>query len=777
MAEGELDIDPEALDDFRDAIKRGIQSRPPRKVLDDIRKNFVKYPAEASGKMKEAMESTVDIAPAIGPDGKPNQTSYCQNYRQIFLSFHNVPRNMREIPDAVMAIFNGVSLHEVGHIIFTKEFADEWSKWMGRQRNSEIAHRVVNLIEDARINYRLSRMLRIQGPTLLNFDRLHSASWLNGIENMCKVTKAHYEKEGDSWSGKLPNRVLLSIAEVRGLFSHLLGGLPDKLMVDWFPHATKEQLEDIAKFEAILQKAKRFSNFNDQLKPAANALYDIESKYSTEDNKDRRKGPPEKPEKPEKPKDGEGPEGPEKPRERPGGPQQAYRCPHCGSKASPKPIKSSATQEMAVASGKKIRQFICPDCGELIDVEVDEGQDDGEGGKPGEGEEPEDEGEPGEGKEPGEGDEPGEDEEPGEEGKPTKQSDTPTDINDLDPTAWIPTFNGGKMDEPDAPESHLREWLEHDKATEEELERKKELNKERGKRGGVGSGKSVKPPDVNLSDFNERRSRLSKQITEMKDMLKFKTAPKMVTQKYQQRGRMMPGILARAALAAQRSPVQDIYQRRQFQYEENDVIMALLVDMSGSTDIETMKDSFVLLSEAASSWMPQENFSLWAFGDVFQRIKDFTEDYQHIKGRIGGMACLGGTMLGPPLGMIGKLFHEMRKRGGVKMMLVLSDFALGDPDDAIAYLDKMANEENIIPMLIANGGGDESVEGARQAARAAFQWCGGRYPIILMPRTVDLPRQFFKVYKLFADMNPKDIDSGRWREKVKGNLQAYGGGP
>jgi hypothetical protein len=332
--------------------------------------------------------------------------------------------------------------------------------------------------------------------------------------------------------------------------------------------------------------------------------------------------------------------------------------------------------------------------------------------------------------------------------------------------------------EPDAPKPVVKEWEAHNQATEVELQRKRELNKEaqKGKKGGGGGGKDIKPPNIDLGDFNERRIRLSKQIREMKDLLKLKSAPKLITQKYQRGGRMMSGILARAAVTGQRREVRDIYQLPRYLYEENDMMMALVVDMSGSTDPDVMKDSFVLLAEAASSWMPQENFSLWAFGSDFQRIKDFTENYDHIKGRIGGMDDLGGTVLGPALAKIGKMYHEMRKRKGVKMILILSDYELSDPE-SIAYLDKMAVEDNVIPMLIANCGRDESVEGARRAAIHAHAFCGGRYPIVLMPKTVDLPRQFFKVYKLFANMNPKDLESGRWRDLIPGNMAAYGGSP
>jgi Mg-chelatase subunit ChlD len=332
--------------------------------------------------------------------------------------------------------------------------------------------------------------------------------------------------------------------------------------------------------------------------------------------------------------------------------------------------------------------------------------------------------------------------------------------------------------EPDAPTPVVKEWKAHDKATEVELEKKKELNKEaqRGKRGGGGAGRDIKPPELNLGDFNERRIRLARQINEMKNLDKFKTAPKMVTQKYQRGGRMMPGILARAAVTGQRREVRDIYQLPRYQYEENDVMMALLVDMSGSTDEDVMKDTFVLLAEAASTWMPQENFSLWAFGSDFQRIKDFTEDYQRIKGRIGGMKDLGGTVISPALFKIGEIFHEVRRRRGVKMIIILSDFQLSDPE-AIEFLDKMANEENIIPMLIANGGRDTSVEAARMAGIAANKWCGGRYPIVLMPQVIDLPRRFLETYKVFASMNPKELESGRWRERFKGSVQTFGGSP
>jgi len=766
--EGELDIDPEALDDFRDAVKKGKSARPPQRVMDNIRKNFVKYPAEASGKMAEAIEATVDIAPPINPDGKPNSTSYCLNHKAIFLSFHNVPRNMRDIPDAVMAVFNGLALHEVGHIIFTKERWEEWDKWRKRQSNLVIANRVINLIEDARINHRLTRRFeRLQGQALLAFDRVHAASWVYGIEQMCKATKARYEKEGDSWSGKMPARAVVSLAEVRGLHIHLLDGLPDKLVNDWFPNVTQEQLKDIQDFENILQKAKRFSNFNDELRPAASALYDILAKYQKIDDQDRQKGKDKKKEKqpkkkPEEEGEGEG-EGEGEPEEgEEGEPQE-------GEEGEPGPSGEGEPEE---GEGEGEPQ---PGEGES---EGEEGEGEGE---PGEGE-PGEDGEPGEGEGegyPGPG-EPGEDGEPGEgEGKPSKADrDTPSDIGDLDPAAWLPTFNDGHM-EPDAPKGIVKEWKEHDRATEVELERKKELNKEaqKGQKGGGGAGRDIKPPDINLGDFNERRIRLSKQIKEMKDLLKLKSAPKLITQKYQRGGRMMSGILARAAVQGQRREVRDIYQVPKYQYEENDMMMALVVDMSGSTDENVMKDSFVLLAEAASSWMPQENFSLWAFGSDFQRIKDFTENYEHIKGRIGGMGNLGGTVLSPALAKIGKMYHEMRKRSGVKMILILSDFQLSDSVESIAYLDKMAVEENVIPMLIANGGYNESVEAARMAAVEAHRWCGGRYPIVLMPKTVDLPRQFFKVYKLFANMNPKDLESGRWRDKIPGNMTAYGGGP
>jgi hypothetical protein len=642
-SQAEPDEPEESIEDFKDAVRRGKETTLPWREKEFIRKNFIKAPMLRRG---------LDFEVTLEVDPKATTSYTTMDFLHIYLSWMNVPRNLRSYPDAVIAIWNGVALHEAGHVILTKRVESDYAAWRAVHHNNPLAMFVENILEDSRINHKLVKEnMGVLGDALFEALHINSFSWLHGLE--LKAEK-EIKKQGPDWTGKLPKETTISLMALKGLYYKHLGNKFDEFLAKYYPKATQEQLKDIDEAASIVSLARSMSAWKGFLEPAAKRLYQLMVKYS----------PPGK----TQPPDG--------------------------------PVR------------------------------------------------------PGDGSKPGRGDEGG--------GVPIDKGGTP--VEDL------PSDYGGDL-ETEAPDDIKKEFESKDEAEREKERKAKEEQKKASRFAGKGAGEMVPYPLPDMSDYSMRRDRLARIIQQMKDKLKLEASPKFVKESYRQAGRLMSPILAKAVVSARRMPITDIYQRTTITYEKQEAIMMLIVDLSGSVDFETMKDTLLVLSEAAAGWMPDENYACFVFAANYMRLKTFNESYQHVKGRIGGLPGrsypgrldMGGTTLLPPLLTARDMFKEIRRRPGMKSLLILSDFWLSDNHDEVrAVLADMNEKYDAIPILIANSQG---VQATRESAKSARDL--GDWNIIEMPDIEMLPGEFFKVYKKLAYTERK-------RQKWKG-LRPGGG--
>jgi putative cell wall-binding protein len=125
---------------------------------------------------------------------------------------------------------------------------------------------------------------------------------------------------------------------------------------------------------------------------------------------------------------------------------------------------------------------------------------------------------------------------------------------------------------------------------------------------------------------------------------------------------------------------------------------------------------------------------------------------------------MNGTMFAPPLETIRKIYHEINRKNVVKMLVILSDFGFADSNSAWNVMEQMVREENVIPILLANGGNNH-IANTDAAINTANVWCDHKFPVAGLYKVNDLPTAFMAAYKHFALMPTQDIISGAWKKK------------
>ena len=276
-----------------------------------------------------------------------------------------------------------------------------------------------------------------------------------------------------------------------------------------------------------------------------------------------------------------------------------------------------------------------------------------------------------------------------------------------------------------------------------------------------GEGKTGTPQkEMRLTDspvpnepaYRARRDRLASIISRMKNRLKAEARPKYEQERWKRQGRMMQGIMALAYVNAPRTPMTNIYQSNIMRLEKSELTLSLVVDLSGSTPLQTMIDVLTIIAEVAGGWLPDHRWAIYAFGDSFQKIKNFEESYSNTKARIGGLDYLGGTELATALQKVSDDYRTL-KAPGPKVNIIVSDFELyGDDPERTRGMIKKMDEMGIRTICIAH---DRSVADTAASARLAKSMCD---KVVEMPMLSDLPDKFFEVYKGIAF----DIRGKRW---------------
>jgi hypothetical protein len=228
-------------------------------------------------------------------------------------------------------------------------------------------------------------------------------------------------------------------------------------------------------------------------------------------------------------------------------------------------------------------------------------------------------------------------------------------------------------------------------------------------------------------------------------MLKFEAKPKYESLKFRPQGRMMQGLVAGAFVQARNRPVSDIFSKSIVKYETEETTLALVVDLSVSTDFETMMNTLTIIAEVAGQWLPDENWAIFAFGDKFQKVKTFFEQYETSKFRIGGMKELGGTELGVPLFKIREMFKKLKQKPGNKICIIVSDFGLygDDPARSRVQVQRMKKEANVETICIVNTHESYMEDAVKKAQKLSKH-------VVRMPNVGRLAIEFFKIYKKMA---------------------------
>jgi len=554
----------------------------------------------------------------------------------IYITYNSVPENLRAYDDVVFIALKGETLHEAGHIKYTVEVDQQYKDWAKRLHASELTQLIRNLVEDARINFRMSEPFRHGvGENLKDWHRVLGASW---VWTERKEIAEMATKTGPDWKGVPPQKEIINrFIAIKGLYGR--DAEVDELIKDYFPNMPQEWRDDMNKGAEILRKARTHRIWLKELFPDANNLYRIMQKYAPDGVEGAGEGRPQY--------GGDGPS------------QPIDGMPSDEDKPEGRIVKGGG---MSAANW------------------------------------------------------------PAPYGK--KELEAPTDL-----------VAGAEAAEED----------------KEKKQAQKIATKGRGFGAGPGTGEDIEYPRPDEAAYKRRRDSLASIIQRMRNMLKFESKPKYETVRYKPQGRMMQGILAQAVVQARNRPITDIYSKNTVRYEKSETTLALVVDLSGSTDFETMVNTLTIIAEVAGMWLPDENWGIFAFGDRFQKIKTFFEQYETTKYRIGGMQGLGGTELGVPLFKIREMFKKLKQKPGNKVCIIVSDFDLfgDDPKRSKVQIQRMKKEANVQTICIVNTHEHYMDEALKRASNLSKH-------VVPMPNVGKLADEFFKVYRRlsYQDSDP-----------------------
>lgn len=562
----------------------------------------------------------------------------------IYITDKVVPSNLRGYEDVEFAVFKGVTLHEAGHVKYTLAVQPDWEKWQKQLHNSELPALIRNLVEDSRINFRMSEPFR-HGVGLNLKDALSvvGAAWVNTER---KQIAALATKAGKDWPGLPPKKEIINtFIAIKGLYGR--DKEVDEIIKDYFPKMAQEWKDDMNKGAELLVVGKTKRIWLD-IRAIAQNLYRIMQKYAPD-----------------------GTEG--------GGTAGEGRGGGGGPGGMGKPVDGMPDEDNK-PEGRVVR-----------------------GGG-------------------------------------------------MDPGMWPSPYGKKEVEAP----GELVTEAEDKQVKKEEEEKQLKAGKGRGFGASKGTGEDIEYPKANEVAYKARRNKLASIIQQMRNMLKFEAKPKYETIKFRPQGRMMQGLVAGAFVQARNRPVSDIFSKSTTKYEKEETTLALVVDLSTSTDLETMLNTLTIIAEVAGQWLPDENWAIFAFGDRFQKVKTFFEQYETTKFRIGGMRDLGGTELGVPLFKIREMFKKLKQKPGNKICIIVSDFLLygDDPARSKVQVHRLKKEANVETICIVNTR-EFQMEGSIKEAQKLSKH------VVRMPNVGHLAKEFFKVYKRFSFQENDPMFPGR----------------
>jgi len=206
----------------------------------------------------------------------------------------------------------------------------------------------------------------------------------------------------------------------------------------------------------------------------------------------------------------------------------------------------------------------------------------------------------------------------------------------------------------------------------------KEKYSKGGKKVSRGLGLEIPAPKPDIEEYEKIVKRVKNEINRLLNLLK-KTQVWINEKKdYQKYGRLMSKIISKAYVNSLRNRVENIHTLNINKPKEQKIFLAILVDLSSSVKTIEAKESLTIFSEVASKWLNDSEFCVIVYGDNYLKIKTFYEKYDNVKGRIGGLYCLGGTNPYEPITKIIELFENLKGRR--KLLIHVSDFEFYEED-------------------------------------------------------------------------------------------------
>lgn len=256
-----------------------------------------------------------------------------------------------------------------------------------------------------------------------------------------------------------------------------------------------------------------------------------------------------------------------------------------------------------------------------------------------------------------------------------------------------------------------------------------------GASAGIGTGDEIPAPESDYDHYEEIVVRNKPEIERLLSKMKQIQTPQVIRADFQKRGRLMRGILAKAYVRSLKREVSRIYHHTSLHYEKQKVEIQFLIDMSASMDKSTAEDVICILNEVFGNWLSDDSYGIIAFGENRQKIKSPYETFHKTRARIGGISVNSwGTMLAT------SLEDSLKMMSGIdgeraKILIVLSDFALGDEAEALKVFEQiLKNDIKIIMVKLCSSRSLPTLEANKNVE------------VIEVRNVQDLPELFSQIY-------------------------------
>jgi broad specificity phosphatase PhoE len=265
-----------------------------------------------------------------------------------------------------------------------------------------------------------------------------------------------------------------------------------------------------------------------------------------------------------------------------------------------------------------------------------------------------------------------------------------------EPEKGIPKSQGGDMELHSGDETRKalkeleKELTEAEEQAEAEAEEKDKDDSPKSA-AGKGDGLKIPTPTPNEEEYQKLAQRNRPHIEELLNLLKKLAMPKLMTEKWGRQGRFMTEVLGKAYASSTARNVQGMYARRTVQLEKAEACIGLIVDLSGSVNIEDAKDALTTISEVCGRWLRDEDFAIMVFGSDYQKIKAYVEPYHTTRARIGGVDCMDGTELLAPLHELYQMMMSQRN-SRAKILMIVSDFYVDKEDECKELIENIQHD-------------------------------------------------------------------------------------